>query len=74
MGIIADRLQEIQAELAGIQTGYRDTQIEFWALALAWEAVRCAWYICAQKSFEKLGSVNNAYLFLIREHTIQAKR
>jgi hypothetical protein len=74
MGIIADRLQAIQSELVGIQMGYRDTQIEFWALALAWEAVRCAWYICTQKSFEKLGNVNNAYLFLIREHTIQAKR
>ena len=74
MGIIADRLQAIQNELAGIQMGYRDTQIEFWALRLAWEAVRCAWYICAQQNFEKLGNVNNAYMFLVREHTIQAKR
>jgi hypothetical protein len=47
MGAITDRLQKIQSELLTMQNGYRDTTLKFWALALAWEAVRFAWYVCA---------------------------
>ena len=34
-------------EIARFQHAYRDSQPEFWALRLAWEAVRFAWYILA---------------------------
>lgn len=42
-----DRMQALQTEVARFQHAYRDSQPEFWALRLAWEAVRFAWYILA---------------------------
>ena len=38
-------IQETQTTLARLQNSYRDTQPEFWALAVAWEAARFAWYV-----------------------------
>ena len=59
----ADIIQEAQAALGKLQMTYRDSQPEFWALALAWEAVRFAWYVCAGDTgaaLEKLELVRRA--------------
>ena len=58
--VTGERLLVIQAELGRLQQDYRDTDVEFWAIALAWEAVRCAWYVVAQGSREKVASVRQA--------------
>ena len=41
----ADIVQRAQSELLQLQNWYPDTQPEFWALAVAWEAARFAWYV-----------------------------
>ncbi len=43
-----DHIQDIQTTLGRLQMQYSETTLEFWALRLAWEAVRLAWYIVAQ--------------------------
>jgi len=53
-------IQRIQDELGALQMSYRDHQPEFWALRLAWEAVRFAWYVVNSQSDEKLASVETA--------------
>jgi hypothetical protein len=38
-------VQNAQAEIGHLQMTYRDSQPAFWALAVAWEAIRFAWYV-----------------------------
>jgi hypothetical protein len=38
-------IQAAQTTLGQLQHHYRDTQIEFWGLAIAWDAARFAWYV-----------------------------
>jgi hypothetical protein len=59
-------LQAIQEEIFNLQNGYRDHQSQWWALRLAYEAVRCAWYFCDNGSAEKLGEVREALADLER--------
>jgi hypothetical protein len=40
-----DTIQQAQTTLGQLRMTYRDSQPEFWALAVAWEAVRFAWYV-----------------------------
>lgn len=40
-----DTIQQAQTTLGQLRMAYRDSQPEFWALAVAWEAVRFAWYV-----------------------------
>ncbi len=42
-----DIIQSAQSKLLQLQNHYRDCQIEFWALAVVWEATRFAWYVVA---------------------------
>lgn len=42
-----DQLQAAQGDVSRLRDQYRDTQPEFWALAVAWEALRFAWYVVA---------------------------
>jgi hypothetical protein len=58
--VTGERLLVIQAELGRLQQDYHDTDVAFWAIALVWEATRCAWSIIAQDSREKLGEVKRA--------------
>jgi len=39
------QLQKIQQQLDRLQYSYADNRPEFWAILLAWEAVRLAWYV-----------------------------
>ena len=62
---MAERIQQIQDELGRARSQYRDNQPEFWALELAWEAVRLAWYVVhdgagSDMVNEKLQSVKDA--------------
>jgi hypothetical protein len=42
----ADKMvQSAQSALMKLQMQYRDTTLPFWALAVAWEAARFAWYV-----------------------------
>jgi hypothetical protein len=38
-------VQAAQSTLLNLQMQYRDTTLPFWALAVAWEAARFAWYV-----------------------------
>ncbi len=38
-------LQDAQTRVGKVQMLYHDTDAEFWALGLAWEAIRLAWYV-----------------------------
>ena len=38
-------VQITQSALMKLQMQYRDTTPQFWALAVAWEAARFAWYV-----------------------------
>ena len=38
-------IQLAQTALGKLQMQYRDSQIEFYALGVAWEAARFAWYV-----------------------------
>lgn len=38
-------IQAAQSALGTLQYTYRDHDPEFWALAVAWEAARFAWYV-----------------------------
>jgi hypothetical protein len=40
-------VQGTQVSLGQLQMTYHDSQPEFWALRLAWEAARLAWYVVA---------------------------
>ena len=40
-----DVIQSAQTALGRLQMQYRDSQIEFYALGVAWEAARFAWYV-----------------------------
>ncbi len=42
-------IHQMQISLGRLQLQYSETTPEFWALRLAWEAVRLAWYVVAQK-------------------------
>jgi len=41
----AEVIQLAQTALGKLQMQYRDSQIEFYALGVAWEAARFAWYV-----------------------------
>ncbi len=59
----ADIIQEAQTALGKLQMTYRDSQPQFWALALAWEAARFAWYVASNDldtAREKLARVRGA--------------
>jgi hypothetical protein len=64
--VIADRLLVIQHQIGQMQADYRDANAAFWAIALAWEATTCAWYVVSQNSLEKLPSVRQALARLER--------
>ncbi len=56
-------IQRAQGTLGRLQMQYSDDRAEFWALALAWEAARLAWYVVAHDSTsvsEKLVLVGRA--------------
>lgn len=38
-------VQRAQSALMKMQMRYHDTALPFWALAVAWEATRFAWYV-----------------------------
>ena len=40
-----DSVQSIQTTIGQLQMQYRDADPKFWALAVAWEALRFAWYV-----------------------------
>jgi hypothetical protein len=44
----AELIQQLQTTLGRLQMQYSETAVEFWALRLAWETVRLAWYVVAQ--------------------------
>ena len=44
----AKLIQQLQTTLGRLQMQYSETAVEFWALRLAWETVRLAWYVVAQ--------------------------
>ena len=41
----AEVIQTAQTAIGRLQMKYRDTTPDFWALAVAWEAARFAWYV-----------------------------
>ncbi len=43
----AATIQTAQSALSQLQFTYRDHDPQFWALAVAWEAARFAWYVVA---------------------------
>ena len=43
----ADIIQKAQSTILKLQASYLDSQPAFWALAVAWEATRFAWYVVA---------------------------
>ena len=58
---LAGQLQQVQAVIGRAQSGYSDSDTCFWALGLAWEAVRLAWYELTQgHPGDKLRNVENA--------------
>ena len=42
-----DIIQDAQMTLGQLQMTYRDDDVRFWAIAVAWEAARFAWYVVA---------------------------
>ena len=40
-------VQAAQSTIGKLQFAYRDTVPRFWALAIAWHALRFAWYVAA---------------------------
>ncbi len=61
-------IQNMQTAIGRLQMQYRDSTLEFWALHLAWEAIRLAWYVVAQHDDGgKLGRVEEA-LKELKEH------
>ena len=40
-----DTIQQAQTTLGQLRMTYRDSEPEFWALAVAWEAIRFAWNV-----------------------------
>ncbi len=40
-----DIIQDAQTMLGQVQMTYRDSELPFYALAVAWEAARFAWYV-----------------------------
>lgn len=56
--------EQAQTTLGRLQMQYSDDRVEFWALALAWEAARLAWYVVSDDPTsvsEKLGLVETAF-------------
>jgi hypothetical protein len=45
----AKLIEAMQTTLGRLQRQYEDLALEFWALHLAWEAVRLAWYVVVQQ-------------------------
>lgn len=43
--VATDGVQATQSMLMHIQMLYRDSEPPFWAVAVAWEATRFAWYV-----------------------------
>ena len=41
-------IQEVQMEIGRMQMTYRDSDPKFQALAVAWQALRFAWYVVAE--------------------------
>ncbi len=57
----AGQLQQAQSVIGKAQTRYSDSDTCFWALGLAWEAVRLAWYeVVEGHNGGKLRNVENA--------------
>ncbi len=46
----AELIQQMQNMLGRLQIRYSESTPEFWALRLAWEAVRVAWYTVTQQN------------------------
>ena len=46
----SELIQQMQNMLGRLQVGYSEATPEFWALRLAWEAVRVAWYVVTQQN------------------------
>ena len=44
----AELIQQLQTTLGRWQMQCSETAVEFWALRLAWETVRLAWYVVTQ--------------------------
>jgi len=60
-GDLAGQLQQAQSVLGKAQRSYSDSDVRFWALGLAWEAVRLAWYeVVEGHNAGKLRNVENA--------------
>ncbi len=60
----AGLIQGAQDTLGHLQMQYSDDRVEFWALALAWEAARLAWYVVSDDATsvnEKLSLVETAF-------------
>ncbi len=58
---LSQSIQDAQSVIGKAQRAYRDTQVQFWALGLAWEAVRLAWYEVADgNNGGKIANVENA--------------
>ena len=58
---LAGQLQTAQSVIGRAQRSYGDSDIRFWALGLAWEAVRLAWYeVVEGHNGGKLRNVENA--------------
>ena len=58
-----DLVQQAQSEIGRLQMTYRDSELAFWALAVAWQALRFAWYILdgdRGSAQEKLAEVKQA--------------
>ncbi len=67
---IKTAIQDAQSKLGQLQQEYSDSQLSFWALALAWEATRLAWYVADHddaSAREKLASVKTALADLERK-------
>ena len=60
-GDLGAQIQQMQSLLGRAQTLYNDSDIRFWALGLAWEAARLAWYeVVEGHNAGKLRNVENA--------------
>ena len=58
---LAGQLQQMQSVIGKAQTQCSDSSTCFWALGLAWEAVRLAWYeVVEGHNGGKLRNVENA--------------
>ncbi len=59
----AEVIQEVQTTIGRLQMVYRDTTPDFRALAIAWEALRFAWYVVERDqgtAADKLRILKNA--------------